>query len=58
MGWTLPRALLEFFRGDADRGIWFGGTTSTGQITGGIIFLVALGVFLMLRQRAKRATGT
>jgi len=57
MGWTLPRALLEFFRGDADRGIWFGGTASTGQITGGIIFLVALGVFLMLRQRAKKAAG-
>jgi phosphatidylglycerol---prolipoprotein diacylglyceryl transferase len=57
MGWTLPRAaIIEFFRGDADRGLWFGGYVSTGQLTGGIVFLVALAVFIFLRKRAKKAS--
>lgn len=58
MGWTLPRAaVIEWFRGDADRGIWFNNTLSTGQVTGGLIFLVALAVFLTLRSRAKKAAA-
>ena len=58
MGWTLPRvAIIEFFRGDTDRGMWFGGYVSTGQITGGIVFLVALAVFIYLRKRARRAAA-
>ncbi len=28
----VSRFIIEFFRGDDDRGIWFGGTLSTGQI--------------------------
>lgn len=28
----VSRFFIEFFRGDEDRGIWFGGTLSTGQI--------------------------
>lgn len=51
MGWALPRALIEIFRGDADRGIFFGGLLSTGQITGGVIFLVALATFVYLRRK-------
>ncbi len=50
MGWTLPRFAIEFFRGDADRGLWFGGLVSTGQITGLVIFLVALAIFIHLRR--------
>ena len=51
MGWSLPRAFIETFRGDADRGVYFGGLLSTGQITGGLIFLTALAIFLYLRKR-------
>lgn len=51
MGWALPRAFIEMFRGDADRGLYFGGLLSTGQITGGLIFLAALAIFLYLRKK-------
>lgn len=57
MGWTIPRAFIEFFRGDADRGLWFGGLASTGQITGVSIFLAALATFLYLRSKNKPRTA-
>ncbi len=57
MGWTLPRAFIEFYRGDADRGIWLNGLASTGQITGLAIFLIALATFLYLRSRNKPKTA-
>ncbi len=53
MGWTLPRAFIELFRGDADRGVYFGGLVSTGQITGVLIFLAALATYCYLERRQK-----
>ena len=53
MGWSLPRLLIEFFRGDEDRGTYFGGLLSTGQIMGGLIFLVALFLYRHLSHRQK-----
>ena len=50
MGWTLPRFFIEFFRGDADRGLYFNNLLSTGQISGGLIFIIALIVFIRLRR--------
>ncbi len=51
IGWTLPRVLIEFFRGDADRGVYFGGTVSTGQITG---VLIALFFVFLYRYLARK----
>lgn len=51
MAWTLPRMFIEYFRGDTDRGVYFGGLISTGQITGGVIFLIGLALYLYFRSR-------
>ena len=53
MGWTIPRMFIEFFRADADRGLWFNSLFSTGQITGALVFLTALTLFLTLRKTRK-----
>lgn len=46
--YLIPRALIELFRADADRGMWFGGYVSTGQLTGlvGVIFCVLMYFYL------------
>ncbi len=54
MGWTLPRVFLEQFRADSDRGLYFDGMVSTGQITGSLIFVAALIFFIVLRKKAAR----
>lgn len=51
MGWTLPRAFIEIFRGDADRGVYFSGLVSTAQITGLVIFVIALITYSRLARR-------
>ena len=53
MGWTFPRFLIEFFRGDADRGLYCGGMVSTGQIMGALMFLTALASLLILRKKQR-----
>lgn len=52
MGWTLPRAFIELFRGDVDRGVYFGGLVSTGQIAGIAIFLFFFWMYRYLRKHA------
>ena len=51
----LSRFLIEFLRGDDDRGLWFGESLSTGQIA--MIFTFAGGLFLwfFLRNRTRIA---
>jgi len=51
MGWTLPRALIEFFRADLDRGVYFGGHVSTGQIMGLLIFLYGVWLYRFLKKK-------
>ena len=58
MGWTLPRALIEFWRGDSDRGLYFGDTLSTGQIMGISCFVIALIVYKTLTQRHRAAANS
>ncbi len=53
MGWSLPRAFIEFFRGDADRGVYLGGLFSTGQIMGLIVFSAALATYYYLLNRSR-----
>ena len=43
------RATIEFWRGDAVRGVWFGGAVSTSQIFS--IAAMVIGLFLLVRGR-------
>ena len=56
MGWTLPRAFIEFFRADSDRGLYFGGHVSTGQVMSFLLFLTFLGIFLYRNAQNKQTT--
>lgn len=49
--YAVARFVLEFFRGDADRGFVFGGFLSTSQFIGVGMFLVAVVLFLARRRR-------
>ena len=49
----VTRFLLEFFRGDADRGMWFGQTISTGQIAMIVSIIAGLVLWFFLRKRTR-----
>ena len=49
--YAVARFILEFFRGDADRGFMFGGLLSTSQFIGLGMFVVAAVLFLARRRR-------
>jgi phosphatidylglycerol:prolipoprotein diacylglycerol transferase len=55
IAYFIPRGIIEFWRGDIDRGIWFGGWLSTGQIVGllGTVFFIFLYYFLKRRDRER-----
>lgn len=46
--WHLGRFILEFFRGDADRGIFFG--IPTGQIMSALVFMTFLVIYYRLKK--------
>src|SRR5262249_51155706 len=52
--YAAARFVLEFFRGDADRGFVFGGALSTSQFIGLIMFALA-GAVWAYRHRVMRA---
>ncbi len=54
MLYSLIRGVIEFLRGDADRGVYLDGTLSTGQITGALIFVFCLVLYVVLWKRKKR----
>jgi phosphatidylglycerol:prolipoprotein diacylglycerol transferase len=45
------RFFIEFYRGDWDRGLYFGGWISTGQIVMVLFFLAGLGMWIYCRKR-------
>ena len=47
------RFFIEFLRGDEDRGIWFGGMLSTGQVVMVLTFLGGLFLWIFLRKRTR-----
>lgn len=53
MIYPLLRFLNEFLRGDADRGVYFGGWLSTAQITGFFVFAVSLILYIRSYRRSK-----
>ncbi|MBI4197470.1 MAG: prolipoprotein diacylglyceryl transferase [Deltaproteobacteria bacterium] len=48
--WSLPRMVVEFFRADSDRGIYFG-FLSTGMIVGFAVSLFFLGMYRYLAKK-------
>jgi phosphatidylglycerol---prolipoprotein diacylglyceryl transferase len=48
------RGIIELLRGDADRGVYFDGLVSTGQITGGIFILIAISLYVYLLKKSGR----
>lgn len=47
--YAIARFILEFFRGDADRGFVFGGVLSTSQFIAGLLAPVAIALWLVRR---------
>ena len=52
--YAVARFVLEFFRGDADRGFVFGGLLSTSQFIAIILFGVAVVVLIVRRRTHSR----
>jgi phosphatidylglycerol:prolipoprotein diacylglycerol transferase len=53
--YAIARFVLEFFRGDADRGFMFGGLLSTSQFIAAILGPAALTLWLVRRRRSAPA---
>ena len=51
--YSATRGLIEFWRGDAERGVWFGGRVSTSQLF--CVLGIAIGSFLLVRIRTHGA---
>jgi len=52
MLYALGRAAIETFRGDVDRGVYFGGSVSFSQILSALVFAGGLAMWRGLRSRA------
>jgi phosphatidylglycerol:prolipoprotein diacylglycerol transferase len=55
--YSVLRFILEFFRGDAIRGVYFGGFVSTSQIIAVLLFGCSLFMFWRLRRTAMASSG-
>jgi phosphatidylglycerol:prolipoprotein diacylglycerol transferase len=53
--YAIGRFILEFFRGDTDRGFVFGGALSVSQFIAVIMFVIA-GILIVVRHRARTLT--
>lgn len=51
------RFMIEFLRGDADRGLYFHDTISTGQMTGGLVIIFCLICYAILERRSLPLDG-
>jgi len=50
MLYAVSRFSIEFLRGDVERGLYFGGAISTGQIMSLLFFFTTFGIYLYLRK--------
>jgi phosphatidylglycerol:prolipoprotein diacylglycerol transferase len=55
--YSAVRFVLEFWRGDTDRGTWFGGTVSTSQIVA-IVLLIGVALVLPRLRRTQAIAAT
>ena len=53
--YALGRFVIEYFRGDEIRGVWFGGALSTSQIVS--ILLAAFGIFLLVKRPGRKVAA-
>lgn len=51
--YAIGRFVVEFFRGDADRGVYFDGLISSGQIVMVFYFLLGIGMYWTLQRRGR-----
>jgi phosphatidylglycerol:prolipoprotein diacylglycerol transferase len=51
--YAVGRAVVEMFRGDADRGTYFGGAISFSQIVSALMFVAGILLYNALRNRAR-----
>jgi phosphatidylglycerol:prolipoprotein diacylglycerol transferase len=58
MTYAVGRSALETFRGDADRGVYFGGTLSFSQLVSILVFASGLVLWRVLRSRAAARART
>lgn len=56
ISYSFIRGLIEFLRGDADRGVYFNGMVSTGQMTGLVLIIICSIIYFILLR--KRQAGT
>jgi len=49
--YAIGRSVIEHFRGDSIRGLWFGGAISTSQLVSIVVALVCTGLLVLLRKR-------
>ena len=49
--YSISRAVIEMFRGDEVRGVWFGGTVSTSQLVAVVGVLVGIAILVTARRR-------
>ncbi|RMF87923.1 MAG: prolipoprotein diacylglyceryl transferase [Nitrospirae bacterium] len=54
MLYSVARSTVELFRGDAERGLFFGGRLSTSQLISAVVFAAALLLYLRRRAAALR----
>ncbi|MDO8527473.1 MAG: prolipoprotein diacylglyceryl transferase [Deltaproteobacteria bacterium] len=50
--YAVGRFFIEFLRGDADRGVYFGGNISSGQIFMVALFIFAMGLYFYFKRKA------
>lgn len=56
--YLIPRGLIEFFRADSDRGLWFGEMLSTGQVMSLLGLAGFVVMYFYLKHRAQRSTSS
>ena len=49
--YSITRAVIEMFRGDDVRGVWFGGAVSTSQLLAVVGVLAGLGILITAHRR-------
>jgi len=52
LGYVLPRSVIEYWRADVDRGMWFGGVISTGQVMALVSMAFLVWLYIYLKKRA------
>jgi phosphatidylglycerol:prolipoprotein diacylglycerol transferase len=55
VAYAVERSIVEHWRGDADRGTYFGGTVSFSQIVSAIVFVAGIMMYSALKNRAPAA---